>query len=135
MAHPAADTDRPTTLRTPLGRVRGSGSAKSGTHHWWMQRVTSMALLPLTLWFIVVLATSAGMTQVEAALWIGQPFNAVLLLALIGLTFHHTASGLQVVIEDYAKPEWVKIAAVLAVKAVCALLALAAALAVLRLAV
>ncbi|MBU8537068.1 succinate dehydrogenase, hydrophobic membrane anchor protein [Falsiroseomonas tokyonensis] len=126
---------RATTLRTPLGRVRGSGSAKSGTHHWWMQRVTSLALLPLTIWFIVSLATSAGLTHLEAAAWIGHPVNAVLLLALIGLTFHHTAAGLQVVLEDYAKPEWVKIASILAVKAVCALLALAAALAVLRLAV
>ncbi|WP_439596724.1 succinate dehydrogenase, hydrophobic membrane anchor protein [Falsiroseomonas sp.] len=129
------DPTRATTLRTPLGRVRGSGSAKSGTHHWWMQRVTSMALLPLTIWFIVSLATSAGMTHLEAMAWIGHPLNAVLLLALIGLTFHHTAAGLQVVLEDYAKPEGVKIAAILAVKAVCALLALAAALAVLRLAV
>ena len=126
---------RATTLRTPLGRVRGSGSAKSGTPHWWMQRVTSLALLPLTIWFIVSLATSAGMTYVEAVAWIGHPVNAVLLLALIGLTFHHTASGLQVVLEDYANPEWVKISAVLAVKAACALLALTAALAVLRLAV
>lgn len=128
-------TARPTTLRTPLGRVRGSGSAKSGTHHWWMQRVTSLALLPLTIWFIASLATSAGMTHLQAMVWIGNPLNAVLLLALIGLTFHHTAAGLQVVLEDYAKPEWVKISSILAVKAVCALLALAAALAVLRLAV
>ncbi len=129
------ESPRQTTLRTPLGRVRGSGSAKSGTHHWWMQRVTSLALLPLTIWFIASLATSAGMTHGEAAAWIGHPVNAVLLLALIGLTFHHTAAGLQVVLEDYAKPEWVKISAILAVKAICALLALAAALAVLRLAV
>lgn len=129
------ESSRQTILRTPLGRVRGSGSAKSGTHHWWMQRVTSLALLPLTIWFIASLATSAGMTHLEAAAWIGHPVNAVLLLAMIGLTFHHTAAGLQVVLEDYAKPEWVKITAVLAVKAICALLALAAALAVFRLAV
>jgi succinate dehydrogenase / fumarate reductase membrane anchor subunit len=126
---------RQTTLRSPLGRVRGFGSAKSGLHHWWMQRVSSMALLPLTIWFVVSLATSAGMSQPEAAAWIGHPLNAVLLLAFIGLTFQHTASGLQVILEDYAKPEWVKMAAILAVKAVCILLALAAALAVLRLAV
>ncbi|MGX9966364.1 succinate dehydrogenase, hydrophobic membrane anchor protein [Roseomonas sp. F4] len=135
MANPAGEAARPTILRTPLGRVRGSGSAKSGTHHWWMQRVTSIALLPLTIWFIFALSTSAGMTHAEAAAWIGHPLNAVLLLALIGLTFHHAAAGLQVVLEDYAKPEWVKITSVLAVKAVCALLALAAALAVIRLAV
>ena len=126
---------RQAQLRSPLGRVRGMGAARSGAHHWWMQRVTSIALLPLTIWFIVALATNAGMTHAEATAWIRQPLNAVLLLALIGLTFHHTASGLQVVLEDYVKAEWTKIAALLAVKGICWLLALAAALAVLRIAV
>jgi succinate dehydrogenase / fumarate reductase membrane anchor subunit len=126
---------RQAQLRSPLGRVRGMGSAKSGAHHWWMQRVTSIALLPLTIWFILSLATGAGMTHGEVLLWIGSPLNAVLLLALIGLTFHHTASGLQVVIEDYTKHEGLKIGAILAVKGLCWLLGIAAALAVLRIAV
>jgi succinate dehydrogenase / fumarate reductase membrane anchor subunit len=135
MTQPTDAAPRQTLLRTPLGRVRGAGSAKSGVQHWWGQRVTSIALLPLTFWFIFSLASSAGMTHAEAQAWIGHPLNAVLLLAMIGLTFHHIAAGLQVVIEDYAHVEWVKIAAVLGVKAACALLALAAALAVLRIAV
>ncbi len=135
MSHSTGDTPRQATLRTPLGRVRGMGSAKSGVHHWWMQRVTSIALLPLTIWFIASLATSAGLTHAEAVAWIGHPMNAVLLLAMIGLTFHHIAAGVQVVIEDYAKTEGGKIAAVLAVKFACTLLALAAGLAVLRIAV
>lgn len=122
-------------MQTPLRRVRGSGSAKQGAHHWWMQRVTSIALLPLTIWFVVSLATNAGMTHGEALLWIGTPFNAVLLLALIGLTFHHTASGLQVIIEDYTNQEWLKLGLILAVKGLCWLLGIAAALAVLRIAV
>ncbi|WP_137179569.1 succinate dehydrogenase, hydrophobic membrane anchor protein [Roseomonas sp. AR75] len=126
---------RQATLRSPLGRVRGMGSAKSGAHHWWMQRVTSIALLPLTIWFILSLATSAGMSHAEAMLWIGQPLNAVLLLALIGLTFHHIAAGLQVIIEDYAHQEGLKIGLVLATKGLSWLLAIAAALAVLRIAV
>jgi succinate dehydrogenase / fumarate reductase membrane anchor subunit len=122
-------------MQTPLRRVRGSGSAKSGSHHWWMQRVSSVALLPLTIWFIVSLATSAGMSHGEALLWIGNPLNAVLLLALIALTFQHTASGLQVIIEDYVNQEWLKIGLLLVVKAICWLLGIAAALAVLRIAV
>ncbi len=126
---------RQATLRSPLGRVRGMGSAKSGAHHWWMQRVTSIALLPLTIWFILSLATSAGMSHAAVLLWIGQPLNAVLLLALIGLTFHHTASGLQVIVEDYVKQELLRIGLVLAVKGLCWLLGIAAALAVLRIAV
>jgi succinate dehydrogenase / fumarate reductase membrane anchor subunit len=81
------------TLRTPLGRVRGLGSARGGTHHWWMQRVTSVALLPLTIWFVFAMVGLAGATYVETLLWIARPLNAVLLLALVGLTFHHTASG------------------------------------------
>ena len=136
MSHTTSgEPPRQASLRSPLGRVRGAGSAKSGSHHWWMQRVTSIALLPLTIWFVASLATNAGMTHGEALIWIGSPLNAVLLLALIALTFHHTASGLQVVIEDYAHSEWVKMGLILAVKGVCWLLAIAAALAVLRIAV
>ena len=135
MSHSTGEAPRQAQLRTPLGRVRGMGSAKSGVHHWWGQRVTSVALLPLTIWFIASLATSAGLTHAEAVAWIGHPFNAVLLLALIGLTFHHIAAGLQVVIEDYVNGELRKMGVILAVKCACALLALAAALAVLRIAV
>jgi succinate dehydrogenase / fumarate reductase membrane anchor subunit len=123
------------TLRTPLGRVRGLGSARGGTHHWWMQRVTSVALLPLTIWFVFAMVGLAGATYVETLLWIARPLNAVLLLALVGLTFHHTASGLQVILEDYVKPEGRRILAVWLVKGVCALFALACAFAILKIAV
>ncbi len=122
----------PAAMRTALGRVRGLGSAKGGTHHWWMQRVTSIALLPLTLWFVVSMIGLAGTGYVDAVLWIGAPVNAVLLLALIALTFHHMAAGLQVVLEDYLRPESKRMLAVLAMKGACALLALASAVAVIR---
>jgi succinate dehydrogenase / fumarate reductase membrane anchor subunit len=136
MSHSTSgDAPRQATLRSPLGRVRGAGSAKSGSHHWWMQRVSSIALLPLTIWFILAMATNAGMTHAEAVAWIGRPFNAVLLLALIGLTFQHVASGIQVIIEDYTNSEWAKIALLLVNRGVCWLLGIAAALAVLRIAV
>ncbi|WP_421988915.1 succinate dehydrogenase, hydrophobic membrane anchor protein [Roseococcus sp.] len=121
-------------LRTPLGRVRGLGSAKSGTHHWWMQRVTSIALLPLTLWFVVSMIGLAGTTYLETLLWIATPLNAVLMLALILLTFHHMAAGLQVVVEDYVRNEFQRIAYLLVIKGACALLALACAFSVLRIA-
>ena len=70
-------------MRTPLGRVRALGSAKSGTHHWWLQRVTSIALLPLVVWFAFGLASHAGDPYPVMAAWIGRPFNAVLLLAFL----------------------------------------------------
>ena len=124
-----------TTLRSPLGRVRGLGSAKSGTMHWWHQRVTSALLLPLTLWFAVSAALLAGASHAETVAWIARPHNAVLLLATIGLSFHHTAAGMQVILEDYVNQEWVRMGAILAVKTICALSALASALAVLRIAV
>lgn len=131
----ATDTPTVSTLRTPLGRVRGLGSARGGTHHWWMQRVTSVALLPLTLWFVFAMVRLAGATYVETLLWIARPFNAVLLLALVGLTFHHMASGLQVILEDYVRPEGTRIVAVWLVKGLCALMALACAFSILKIAV
>ena len=124
-----------TTMRSPLGRVRGLGSAKGGTHHWWMQRVSSAALLPLTIWFALSAASLAGASHAETVAWIGRPWNALLLLVTIGISFQHTASGIQVIIEDYANQEWLKIGGILAIKAICVLAALASALAVLRIAV
>ncbi len=123
-----------TTMRSPLGRVRGLGSAKGGTHHWWMQRVTSAALLPLTIWFALSAVSLAGASHAETVAWIARPWNALLLLVTIGISFQHTASGMQVIIEDYANSEWAKLAGILAVRAICWLLALASALAVLRVA-
>ncbi len=121
-----------TTLRSPLGRVRGLGSSKSGVHHWWLMRVTSVALLPLSIWLIFSLAGLAGAGHAEALAFIGRPFNAVLLLAFLAAAFHHTAYGVQVIIEDYANSEWAKLAGILAVKGLAVLLWLAASLAVLR---
>ena len=130
----ATESSSPHAMRTALGRVRGLGSAKNGTHHWWMQRVTSLALLPLTIWFVLSMIGLAGTTYLETLLWIATPLNAVLLIALIALTFHHMAAGLQVVIEDYVRKEWQRIVALLLVKGACALLALACAFSVLRIA-
>jgi succinate dehydrogenase / fumarate reductase membrane anchor subunit len=124
----------PAVMRTPLGRVRGLGSAKSGTHHWWMQRVTSIALLPLTLWFVVSMLSLAGASYAQTRAFLAWPVNAVLMLALIGLTFHHIAAGLQVVVEDYVRKDMQRIAALLVIKGGCWLMALVCAFAVLRVA-
>jgi succinate dehydrogenase / fumarate reductase membrane anchor subunit len=130
----AKDGITQTSLRSPLGRVRGLGSAKGGTHHWWMQRVTSIALLPLTLWFVASMIGLAGASYLETLLWIAQPLNALLLLVLIGLTFHHMAAGLQVVIEDYVRDEFRRMAYILLIKAAAVLMALASGFSVLRIA-
>jgi len=123
-----------TALRSDLGRVRHLGSAKKGTEHWIGQRVTSLALLPLTVWFLASMVTLGGASYVETVLWLAHPLNAMLMLALLALTFHHTASGLQVVVEDYVRPERWKIAAILGIRGLCWLGFLATLLAVLRVA-
>ncbi|MBO6559913.1 MAG: succinate dehydrogenase, hydrophobic membrane anchor protein [Nisaea sp.] len=122
------------SMRTPIGRVRGLGSAKAGLHHWWMQRITAIALIPLTLWFVASLISLAGAGYEETAAWLGSPFVAILMIALIVATFYHAALGLQVVIEDYIHHEGAKLALLLGVKLLAALLAIAALFAVLKLA-
>lgn len=121
-------------LRTPLARVRGLGSAKEGTDHWWVQRVTSLALIPLTLWFVISLMSVARADYATVVEWIGRPFNSILLVLLLITTFYHTALGLQVVIEDYVHDEGMKLAALLVMKLVVWLWGAAAIFAVLRLA-
>ncbi len=121
--------------RSQLGQVRGSGSAKAGVHHWYAERVTSIALIPLTLWFVFSMVRLAGHDHASVAGWAGQPWNAVLLLALVAMTFQHTALGVQVILEDYVHAKWAMNIGILATKAICGLLALAAGVSVLRLAV
>jgi succinate dehydrogenase / fumarate reductase membrane anchor subunit len=124
-----------TIMRSTLGRARGLGSAKSGTAHWWAERVTSIALVPLTLWFVLAVYRLAGVPAAQVAHWASNPVNATLLLALIVVTFHHMALGLQVVLEDYIHNDMQRLGAVVAMKAVTGLLAIAAIIAVLKLAV
>ena len=120
-------------LRTPLGRARGLGSAKDGTHHWWAQRLTAIALVPLTVWFVAALVAHAGGDHATVAAWIGSPFTALMFILLIVATFHHAQLGLQVVIEDYVHAEAGKVALIILVKFAAAVLGLASVLAVLRL--
>jgi succinate dehydrogenase / fumarate reductase membrane anchor subunit len=120
------------SMRSPLGRVRGLGSAKSGTEHFWAQRVTAVALVPLTLWFVYSVIALTGADHAAASAWVQSPVNAVLLLMLIVATFHHMQLGLQVVIEDYLHGEGLKIASLVIVKGGSLLLGVAAAFAVLK---
>mgnify|MGYP001140137838 CR=1 len=122
------------SMRSPLARVRGLGSAKSGTQHFWWQRLTGIALVPLTIWMAVALISVAGADYEEARSFVASPFVAVLLLCLIVALFHHAQLGMQVVIEDYLHIEWAKLTSLLAVKFTAVLLGLLSALAVLRIA-
>ncbi len=120
-------------LRSPLGRARGLGSARAGAAHWWAQRLTAAALVPPTLWFIYAVIKLQGADQAAVIGWLSSPLPAVLMLALIGATFHHLQLGLQVVIEDYVHDHATKLVSVLAMKSACVLLALACVVAVLKL--
>lgn len=122
------------SLRTPLGRARGLGSAKTGAHHWWMQRLTAVALVPLTLWFVYSIVSIAGADSATAYAWLARPLNAVLMLLLIAATFHHLHLGVQVVLEDYIHEEGVKVASIMAVKLLSIALGVASAFSVLKVA-
>jgi len=121
-------------MRTQLSEVRGLGSAKTGTGHFWMQRLTALALIPLTLWFVASLASMGSADFADAVAWVKSPLTSILLLALIAATFHHMQLGLQVIIEDYVHAEGLKIASLVVMKCGSVLLGLAAAFAVLKVA-
>ncbi len=120
-------------LRSQLGRVRGLGSARAGSGHWWLERLTSIALVPLTLWFIAAVISLEGTTRVGMIAWLHAPVPLVLILCLVVATFWHMALGLQVVIEDYVHQELPRMALLLAVRAVCILAAVFCVIAALRL--
>ena len=90
-------------MRTPLGIVKGLGSAKEGTRHWWVQKATAAALLPLTIWFIVSIAALVGADYGAIITWIKNPLTTVLLVMFTGFIFYHLRIGVQVVLDDYAQ--------------------------------
>ena len=112
------------SMRSALGRVRGLGSAKSGTGHWWSQRLSAIALVPLTLWFIGSLVVLAGASYAEIIAWVSSPIVASLLVLLVATTFYHSYLGLQVVIEDYVHNEPLKLATLIVVQGASFVLAL-----------
>jgi succinate dehydrogenase / fumarate reductase membrane anchor subunit len=101
------------SLRSPLGRARGLGSAKDGTHHFWVQRVSAVALIPLALWLVFSLASLPGAAYAQVHWWVGYPAVAVTLVLFIAAALYHSMLGVQVVIEDYVGHEGMKITALL----------------------
>jgi succinate dehydrogenase / fumarate reductase membrane anchor subunit len=118
--------------RSPLAKVRGLGSAKTGTSHWWMQRVTAAALIPLSFWLITFLDLSIHAPYQQTIDWLASPLNTVCIVAWIVAVFYHAALGLQVVIEDYVTAEGLKIISIWVVNLAFLFLAIAALIAVFR---
>ena len=101
------------SLRSPLGRVLGLGTAKDGTSHWWGQRLSGIGLVLLGLWFAISLATLPGFSHGDAVAFISQPFHAVLLMLLAVTMAYHSWLGVQVVIEDYVHSHWLRLASLI----------------------
>ena len=121
-------------LRTPLNVVRGLGSAKDGTDHWWHQRVTAVALVPLVAIFAIYVIALTGADRATVAETIGHPVGAGIALLLIVAMYYHLKLGIQVVVEDYVHGGATKIALLMCNTFACAVLGVLSALSVLKLA-
>lgn len=119
-------------LRTPLARARGLGSAKEGTHHWWVQRLTAIALIPLSFWFIYSLVTMTTVDYMAAIGWLQSPIISILMILFVFSLFYHAQLGMQVVIEDYVGNEALKITCIIILKFVMLFTGLAGIVAILK---
>lgn len=122
------------SLRSPLSQARGLGSAKEGVGHWWVQRLTALALIPLTLWFVVSVARFPLLDHATLVAWIKAPLVAVALVLFFLSMIHHAALGVQVVIEDYVGSEGVKLVSIVLAKFALYAIAAASVFAVLKIA-
>ncbi len=120
--------------RTPTGRVRGLGSAQHGVEHWWAQRLTALALVPLAVWFCVEVVGLIGADHAAFAAWLSTPGRAVAMLLLVGATFYHMKLGLQMVIEDYVHSRGWNVALLVLNTFACVLLGTACAFSVVKVA-
>ena len=120
-------------MRTPLARAIGLGSAKDGIQHWWMQRISAIALIPLTVWFIAAIIAQTGADYTTFVAWLRSSITDILMVLLLIALFHHAALGLQVVIEDYVH-SGTRFAAVIVVRLICFAFAVVGILATLRIA-
>ncbi len=126
-------SEQKATLRTPLARVRHLGSARTGTEHFWRQRVTSVALLPLAIAFMVIVISLLGRNHAAAKEVLGAPLVAVVMLLFIATTAYHMRLGMQVIIEDYVHDDVWKLVALIANTFFCYAVGLACAYAILKL--
>ena len=120
--------------RTPRARVSGLGAGRGGTDHWWQQRLSSIALVPLTILFLVPFVRALGQPHAEVLAIYANPFNAVIALLFLAVGFHHLKQGNQVVIEDYVNSTPWRTGLLIANTMFCAFFAFAGIFAVLKIA-
>lgn len=111
--------NQPGARATALHRAIGLGSARTGASHWWLQRATAVALIPLLVWFLAALVSHARAGHAELVVWLARPVTAVLMILLLVTMFHHLRLGLQVVAEDYVHADRVRFAVVAAIHGIC----------------
>ena len=104
------------TIQTPLAKAKGNGSAHEGSHHWWVQRLTAIANIPLTIWFVATVMSLAGEPRFVVLEYFKSPVSALLIALFIFNAFYHAALGLQVVIEDYVQNKFKKIFLLIVIK-------------------
>lgn len=120
-------------MRSPLSQALGLGSAQDGVEDWWLERVSAVALVPLTVWFTVSIVMHAGDSYAAVIAWLKMPITTTLMTLLLIALFHHVALGLQVVIEDYVHSR-IKIPALVGIRLGCLAMAVAGLLATLKIA-
>jgi succinate dehydrogenase / fumarate reductase membrane anchor subunit len=122
-----------TSMRTALSRVRHLGSARAGTRHFWQQRLTSVALVPLTIGFIIILMSLLGRNHAAAVQILGSPFVAIVMMLFIVTGVYHMWLGMQMIIEDYVHEETLKIGSLMANTFFCVIVVFASLFAILKL--
>jgi succinate dehydrogenase / fumarate reductase membrane anchor subunit len=122
------------SLRSPLGRVLGLGSAKDGTAHWWSQRVTAVALIPLTLWFMFSLLSLPTLDYATVKTWLSVPLSGFFAVLLVGVLTYHSYLGTSVIVEDYAHSAGMKLLYLLSLRFLYVLVGGASIFAILRVA-
>ncbi len=120
------------SLRSPLSRVLGLGSAKDGTAHWWMQRVTAVALVPLTLWFVFSLLTLPDFEYETVRTWLSVPISGFLAILLVAVLVYHSYLGSMVIVEDYVTSSGMKVLSLMSLRFLYVLAGGAAMFAILR---
>ena len=120
------------SLRSPLSKAVGLGSAGHGFSHWWWQRVTAIALIPLCLWFVFSVVCLLGGSYAAAQGWLSSPINATVMLLFVLTALYHGQTGIQVVLEDYIHTKWLNLTVLLLMKFASVILAVFATISVLK---